>query len=54
MLDWHTCQICYALEIKLLLLLLLFLQVSIILEELRGKLETRKTIKADIAACVFI
>ena len=23
MLDWHTCQICYPLEIKLLLLLLL-------------------------------
>ena len=25
MLDWHTCQICYPLEIKLLLLLLLLL-----------------------------
>ena len=23
MLDWHTCQICYPLEIKLLLLLLI-------------------------------
>ena len=25
MLDWHTCQICYPLEIKLLILLLLLL-----------------------------
>ena len=24
MLDWHSCQICYPLEIKILLLLLLF------------------------------
>ena len=24
MLDWHTCQICHSLEIKLLLLLLLY------------------------------
>ena len=26
MLDWHSCQLCYPLEIKLLLLLLLLLQ----------------------------
>ena len=26
MLDWHSCQICYPLEIKILLLLLLLLQ----------------------------
>ena len=25
MLDWHSCQICYPLEIKLLLLLLLYI-----------------------------
>ena len=28
MLDWHTCQICYPLEIKLLLLLLLLLSLA--------------------------
>ena len=28
MLDWHSCQICYPLEIKLLLLLLTLLKVG--------------------------
>ena len=28
MLDWHSCQICYPLEIKILLLLLLYRFVS--------------------------
>ena len=27
MLDWHSCQICYPLEIKILLLLLLALEI---------------------------
>ena len=27
MLDWHSCQTCYPLEIKILLLLLLYLQI---------------------------
>ena len=31
MLDWHICQICYPLEIKLLLLLLLMLYCKIII-----------------------
>ena len=26
MLDWHSCQICYPLEIKILLLLLLYIR----------------------------
>ena len=30
MLDWHTCQICYPLEIKLLLLLLLLYPTFVI------------------------
>ena len=28
MLDWHSCQICYPLEIKILLLLLLLWHIS--------------------------
>ena len=28
MLDWHSCQICYPLEIKILLLLLLLLRYT--------------------------
>ena len=30
MLDWHSCQICYPLEIKILLLLLLLLDSFIV------------------------
>ena len=30
MLDWHSCQICYPLEIKILLLLLLLLSPAIL------------------------
>ena len=29
MLDWHSCQICYPLEIKILLLLLLLQMISV-------------------------
>ena len=42
MLDWHTCQICYPIEIKLLLLLLSLLQILV------GLLYSRCEI------CVFI
>ena len=30
MLDWHSCQICYPLEIKILLLLLLLLLIEFV------------------------
>ena len=36
MLDWHTCQICYPLEIKLLLLL--YTEFAKLLEDMPGVL----------------
>ena len=50
MLDWHTCQICCPLEIKLLLLLLLMLYCKIIIAVLNIPnmcLESKKRVEVE-------
>ena len=37
MLDWHSCQICHPLEIKLLLLLLLYMFMALITRDTINK-----------------
>ena len=49
MLDWHSCQICYPLEIKILLLLLLLLSCPF--DEQQNML--RPTTEYFIKMCLF-